>query len=81
MSIFTSKKVLKLLIKIKLTKSYPKRARGGKCPPTCQLGLKDGYRDFIYSINLITMLTHLEASPPVDLHWFFEISILAFISN
>ena len=40
LSIFTSKKVLKFLIKIQLTKSDPKRTRGGKCPPSCQLGLR-----------------------------------------
>ena len=40
MSIFTSKKVWKFLIKIQLTKSDPKRTRGGKCPPSCQLGLR-----------------------------------------
>jgi hypothetical protein len=37
MSIFTSKKVWKFLIKIQLTKSDPKRTRVGKCPPSCQL--------------------------------------------
>jgi hypothetical protein len=41
MSIFTSKKVWKFLIKIQLTNSDPKRTGGGKCPPSCQLGLKD----------------------------------------
>ena len=40
MPIFISKKVWKFLIKIKLTKSNPKRTRGGKCPLSCQLGLK-----------------------------------------
>ena len=34
------KKIWKVLIKIQLTKSDPKRRRGGKCPPSCQLGLK-----------------------------------------
>ena len=38
MSIFTSKKVWKFLIKIQLTKSDPKKTGGGKCPPSCQLG-------------------------------------------
>ena len=33
MSIFTSQNVSKFLIKIQLTKSDPKRASGGKCPP------------------------------------------------
>ena len=41
MSIFTSKKVWKFLIKIQLTKSVPKRTRGGKCPPSCQLWLRN----------------------------------------
>ena len=41
MSIFTSKKVWKFFINIQLTKSDPKRTRGGKCPPSCQLGLKE----------------------------------------
>ena len=39
-SIFTSKKVWKFLIEMQLTKSDPKRTRGGKCPASCQLGLK-----------------------------------------
>ena len=43
MSIFTSKKVKKILIKIQLTKSDPKRQRGGKCPASCQLGLTISY--------------------------------------
>ena len=34
------KKVLKFLIKIQLTKYDPKSTGGGKCPPSCQLGLK-----------------------------------------
>jgi hypothetical protein len=35
MSIFTSKKVWKFLIKIQLSKSDPKMKRDGKCPPSC----------------------------------------------
>ena len=34
------KKVWKFLIKIQLTKYDPKSTGGGKCPPSCQLGLK-----------------------------------------
>ena len=40
MSIFTAKEVWKFLIKIQLTKSDPKRIRGGKCPASCRLGLR-----------------------------------------
>ena len=32
---------MKFLIKIKPTKSDPKRKGGEKCPPSCQLGLRD----------------------------------------
>ena len=39
MSILTSKKVWKFLIRNQLTKSDPKRTGGGKCLPSCQLGL------------------------------------------
>ena len=41
MSIFTSKKVWKFLVKIQLTKFDPKRTRRLKYPPSCQLGSKD----------------------------------------
>ena len=44
MSIFTSKTVWKLLIKIQWTKSDPKKYKGGNCPPSCQLGIKDTSR-------------------------------------
>ena len=37
---FPSKIVWKNLIKIQLTKSDPKSTGGGKCPASCQLGLK-----------------------------------------
>ena len=40
MSICTSKKVWKFFVKIQLTKSDPKRTGGGKCPASCQLGLR-----------------------------------------
>ena len=43
MSIFTSKKVWKFLIKIQLTKSDPKSTRRQKYPPSCQLGLSMYY--------------------------------------
>ena len=36
---FHLQKVWKFLIKIQLTKPDPKRTRGKKCPPSCQLGL------------------------------------------
>ena len=39
-SIFTSEKVWFFFINIQLRKSDPKKTRGGKCPPLCQLGLK-----------------------------------------
>ena len=40
MSIFTSNFFWKFLIKNQLTHPDPKRIGGGKCPPSCQLGLK-----------------------------------------
>ena len=40
MSIFTSNFFWKCLIKNQLTHSDPKRIGGEKCPPSCQLGLK-----------------------------------------
>ena len=36
---FHLQKVWNFLIKIQLTKYNPERTRGGKCPPSCQLGL------------------------------------------
>ena len=40
MSIFTSNFFWKFLIKNQLTHPDPKRIGGGKCPPSCQLKLK-----------------------------------------
>ena len=53
MSIFTSKIFWKFLIKIQLLKSYPKRKRGGKCPGSCQLGLKQRFSQFLLQYFLI----------------------------
>ena len=38
---FHLQKSLKILGKIQLTKSNPKRTEGGKYPASCQLGLRD----------------------------------------
>ena len=52
MSIFTSNKVWKFLIKNQLTKSDPKRIGGGNCSPSCQLGLTLWYgADFALHIH------------------------------
>ena len=46
MSIFTSKKVRKFLIKNLLTNSDPKRRGGGNGPASCQLRLKRSFGSF-----------------------------------
>ena len=53
MSIFTSKKVWKFLIKIQLTKSDPKRIGDGKCPPSCQLGLIQTWPSSWYELKRV----------------------------
>ena len=53
--IFHHKIFWKFLINIQLTKSDPKRTRkGGKCPPSCQFGLK--YQITVEKLEQIAML-------------------------
>ena len=58
MSIFTSKKVWKFLIKIQLPKIWSKRTRGGNCTASCQLGLTT-YIDFFFHFDVPSASTIL----------------------
>ena len=39
------------------------------------------FRRKLFLVVVVFSLSRISTSPPVDLHWFFEISISAFISN
>ena len=55
MSIFTSQKVWKFLIEIQPTKSDSKKTGGGKCPPSCQLGLSGQEKSVYKAISAAKM--------------------------